>query len=417
MFEGLITESDPVLAPDLQSGWVLAGSFLLNPLEMEEQFSDRDTRSGRITGGVTQGELTVDLYYQVLFEAEQQPGLAGFDYQDNNLEQDGRDLYGWFLPMTGKLGQTGWTSAWLQIWLMDPEGKMISHLPVKISPYGIEWKSGWFRLTFNNEQGESVHADGRIEVFSPESKLDDSNSSKWYSVASELSRQLMERDTTIGLLQNELTEVKLRLDGLRKMVDLLVDERASLQEDNKLLRERAEAADPEMIHKLAELTAEKSLLETRINDLSGENDSLLLKLDDSERERIDLLRKLADLEKQYLQQDVAEIVEQPAMESIDSLIPQSILMPPAPLPQPEVETDIRAGDAEPEPEPVVRYADVAEPVVVPVVEPVVEPVAPPAMSTPVAEEPVTQQQVQPEPDQQENEKRWISRRRGPRKFR
>ena len=159
IFEGLITESDPVLAPDLQSGWVLSGSFLLNLLEMQVQHTSEDRHAGRMTGGVTEGEMTVDLYHQVLFEASQKPGLAGFDFQDNTIEENGRDLFGWFFPLVGQLGETGWKSTWLQVWLMDPSGEMISHVPVRISPYGIDWQSGWFRITFANTGGETAHAD------------------------------------------------------------------------------------------------------------------------------------------------------------------------------------------------------------------------------------------------------------------
>src|SRR5210317_419877 len=120
IFEGLITETSTSLAPDLQSGWVLSGSFLLDPLELNAQFTEDNRHSGRMTGGITEGEMTVDLYHQVLFEAFQQPGLAGFDFQDNSIEEDGRDLFGWFFPLVGQLGETGWKSTWLQIWLMDP---------------------------------------------------------------------------------------------------------------------------------------------------------------------------------------------------------------------------------------------------------------------------------------------------------
>ncbi len=242
VFEGSITATDTALEPELQSGWVLSGSFLLNTIQMQEQISEGDERSGRFVGGISEGELTVDQYYNVQFEANQELGLAGFDFQDNNFEEDGRDLLGWFFPLNGKLADTEWISAWLQIWLMDPDGNMINHLPVKISPYGMDWKSGWFRLTFKDESGESVHADGRIENFSPESRVNEDVNTQWYSVATDLSRQLVDRDSTINLLEKELSDVQERMDGLRRMVDLLVEERSNLEEENELLRERAETA-------------------------------------------------------------------------------------------------------------------------------------------------------------------------------
>jgi hypothetical protein len=129
IYEGLITQADPALAPDLQSGWVLAGSFLFDPLELEEAIPMSEVRSGRLEGGVSEGELTVDLYYQIRFEATQATDYAGFDYHENDRDHDGRDLIGWFLPMSGKLKESGWRSTWLQVWLSDPEGKMLRSAP------------------------------------------------------------------------------------------------------------------------------------------------------------------------------------------------------------------------------------------------------------------------------------------------
>jgi len=398
IFEGLITESDPSLAPQLQSGWVLAGSFLMNTLEMEEQFVDEETRSGRITGGITEAEMTVDLYYQVLFQAAQQPGLIGFDFQDNNPEENGRDLFGWFFPLKGKLADTEWVSTWLQIWLMDPDGKMIRYSPVKISPYGIKWKSGWFRLTFANEKGETAHADGRIELFSPESNVDEMDRSPWQAAAADLSRQLMERDSTISLLQSELTEAKSRLDGLRRMVDLLVEERANLQEDNELLKKRAEAADPKILEKLAEITAEKSLLESRINDLSGENDLLQLRLGKSEQERHQLLQNIENLQNQRPKQELPVFNEPPESDPVESVIPQPVLLPPMPEPLPPI----------PEPEPVVPATAPPENEPVTKEQPLEEP---------ANEMQREEQTAVPDTDEQDREKVRSTRRWGPRKFR
>ncbi len=330
IFEGLITEADPVLAPDLQSGWVLSGSFLLNALELQPQFTSEDRHSGRMTGGVTETEITVDLYRQVLFEAVQQPGLAGFDFQDNTIEADGRDLFGWFFPIVGDVADTGWRSSWLQIWLMDPEGDMISHIPVKVSPYGIDWKSGWFRLTFVDDAGNSVHADGRIEVFCPESGIDDQDGSPWYAIAADLSQQLVQRDQTIRLLEAELSDVKERMEGLRRMVDLLVDERASLQEDNALLQEKAAAADPEMLEKLTELTAEKSLLESQISELSGENEALRTELLRSQQDKQDSLDRMHQLEQQLLSLEKATEASVEPQASSDREAPPAMPAQPSP---------------------------------------------------------------------------------------
>ncbi len=296
VFEGLITECDPGLAPNLQSGWVLAGSFLFEPIGMEEESAEPELRSGRLTGGISAAEMTVDLYYQVLFEATQGDGLAGLDYQDDKPDEGGRDLLGWFFPLEGGLKDSGWTSTWLQVWLTDPEGKMIPHLPLQVSPYGIDWKASWFRITFENKKGETVYADGRLDLFTPVSQVEDSGGDQWYKATSELSRLLIERDATIDGLQKELNEVSLRLNGLRRMVDLLVDERSSLGEEIILLREQAKLADPQVGVRLVEMTAQQSLMEAELATLSGENATLQQSLAESLKEKERLQARLDELE-------------------------------------------------------------------------------------------------------------------------
>ncbi len=397
VFEGLITETDTALTQELQSGWILSGSFLLNTIQMQEQISEGDERSGRFVGGISEGELTVDQYYNVLFEATQESGLAGFDFQNNNLEEDGRDLLGWFFPLKGKLADTEWISAWLQIWLMDPDGNMINHLPVKISPYGMDWKSGWFRLTFKNESGESAHVDGRIENFSPESSVNEEENTQWYSVATDLSRQLFERDLTINLLEKELSDVQERMDGLRRMVDLLVEERSNLEEENEILREQAENADPAVIDKLASLTTDKFLLENQLEDLSGENESLQGKLNQSERDRVELLRKLQELESK-LQKEEPEEIEQVRTDKVE-LIPMEF---PIPILQQEDEQKVLL----PEDEPVDSLPKTVEPQV-----------NEPEVIEPVELKPEIQQTpVKSEQSKSNNKPRSLSR-KGPRKFR
>lgn len=379
IFEGLITESDTGLAPDLQSGWVLSGSFMFNSLEIKPQFASEDGHSGRMTGGVTGGEMTIDLYHQVLFEAFQGPGLAGFDFQDNAIEENGRDLLGWFFPLVGDLGETGWKSTWLQIWLMDPRGDMISHVPVKVSPYGIDWQSGWFRITFVNDAGDSAHADGRVELFCPQSGAADEDSAPWYKIASDLSQILQQRDKSIRLLETELSDVKSRMEGLRRMVDLLVEERTNLQHDNALLQEKAAIADPEAVQKLAELTVEKSLLESRIVDLSSENESLQAELDQSHKERNDLQQRLRELESQL------DVVATP-----DN----------APGPVPGIPVVDRA-DTRPTETAVAESAETPEPVVI----------------QPVNRKPPDDSGPFMEPDMEPAVRDIQVRRRGPRKFR
>ncbi len=296
IFEGLITEADPALAPDLQSGWVLAGSFNYTPLEMTEQPVESEPGAGRLAGGVTDAELTVDLYYQVHFSAEQVDGLAGCDYRDNDPDKDGRDLLGWFFPVRGQLKDSEWNSTWLQVWLADSSGNMIRRVPPAIPPFGLEWDHGWFRLTLRNAEGQTVYVDGRMEYFGPEGDGDEDLAGQWKDVADHLGKILAERDDTISRMQGELDEYRSWIDGLRRMVDLLVQERSHLQEENSLLQEQAKAADPEVEAAMNELNVQKSLLEGEIDDLSGKNRALAESLADSESERRQLRLQLQELE-------------------------------------------------------------------------------------------------------------------------
>ncbi len=351
VFEGLLTEASPSLAPQLVSGWVLSGSFDFSPLEVEEDFREPELRSGRMTGGISRGELTVDLYYQVKFQAVQGDGMSGFDFQNDHPEEDGRDLLGWFFPMQGELGTTGWTLEWLQVWLSDPAGKMITHLPVQIPPSGLNWKTAWFRLTFANEQGKEAYADGLIKVFSPESNLDAvSDAESWYAVAADLSTQLVQRDATILSLREELDAVRIRMEGLQRMVDLLVEERSSLQEENLLLSEQAEAADPEVLEELAALTAEKSILEDTMVGLTEKADSLQLRLAASENERLQMEARIAELEAARVTPEVAEQVSPPPPELQVEPVPEPLPSPPVPVVEMEPE-DVFVEQVEPTSQP------------------------------------------------------------------
>lgn len=296
VYEGVITDADPALAPDLKSGWVLSGSFVFDPAALEEDPDLTKERSGRMGEGISAAELTVDLYYQIHFQALQVPGLAGFDYENDDPEADGRDQIGWFIPMHGKLKESAWSSRWLQAWLLDPEGEMIRSTPPDVPSSGFAWDRGWFRLVFVNESGEEAFAEGYLEFFGPEAQLEpEGEQEQWSAIVADLGNQLAERDTLIASMQVELEEARARVESLRRMVDLLVEERTSLQDENALLAEKAMLANPEVEEKLASLTAEKALAEAAFEDLAKRNLALAETLSESEWERRRLLRQIAEL--------------------------------------------------------------------------------------------------------------------------
>jgi hypothetical protein len=295
VFEGLLNEVDPLLAPDLVSGWVLSGSFRLNPLELEEEPAGDSIRTGRLTGGLHGAELTVDLYRQVRFAAQQRSGLAGVDYVNNDPEHEGRDLLGWFIPVDGELGTGEWRLQWLQAWLVDPAGKMLPTAPPAFPPGGFTWRDGWFQLVFRNSAGETARAGGVLEVFSPEVEpAAGSADTAWEAVVAGLSNRLLERDREVAELAAELNEARARLEGLRRMVDLLVDERSHLEADSKRLREALEATDPQLAREqMTELEVRNALLEEDLARVETLNVELETRLADLQRERGDLRQKLA----------------------------------------------------------------------------------------------------------------------------
>jgi hypothetical protein len=295
VFEGLLNEVDPLLAPDLVSGWVLSGSFRLNPLELEEEPTGDSIRTGRLTGGLHGAELTVDLYHQVRFAAEQRSGLAGVDYVNNDPEHGGRDLLGWFIPVDGALGAGEWRLQWFQAWLVDPAGDMLPTAPPAFPPGGFSWRDGWFQLVFRNSAGDTARAGGVLQIFSPELEPVAGSADKaWEAVVAGLSNRLLERDREVAELQAELDEARSRLEGLRRMVDLLVDERSHLEADSERLREALEVADPEAAREqMTELEIRNALLEEELAKMETLNGDLEARLAELQRERGELRQELA----------------------------------------------------------------------------------------------------------------------------
>jgi len=296
VFEGVVVTVDPALAPELKSGWVLSGSFLLDPLEMEESRPLSESRDGRLEGGVSEAELTLDLYYQIRFEAFQVPGMVGFDYRDNDPEADHRDLLRWFIPLSGEMQSGEWRSTWLEVWLFDPAGKMLKALPPPVPPAGFAWDSSWFRLTFVNESAETAFLEGSFEIFAPLDAVEAMNPQEDLSaIIEDLGNRLIDRDQTISSLSTELAQANERISGLRQMVDLLVEERERLEEETAALGEKAALADPEVVDRLAALEAEKALLETELVRASAESDFLRSDMRSTETQRQQLAIEVEDL--------------------------------------------------------------------------------------------------------------------------
>ena len=93
------------------------------------------------------------------------------------------------------------------------------------------------------------------------------------------------------------------------MVDLMVEERNTLEAENRLLSEKAKPGDAEMEAALTELQADKALLEDELEDLTEKNVVLAESLAESEYQRRMLARDLEAAQKAALY--VEEEPEQP----------------------------------------------------------------------------------------------------------
>lgn len=294
VLEGLLNEVDPRLAPDLVSGWVLSGSFVLDVEALSVAHTGAEAAQRRVAGGITSGELTVDLYHQVAFEALQRPGLAGLDLSDNEPANEGRDLLAWFIPLEGALGETDWQLHWFQVWLSDPEGRMLSGEGVQQLSGRLAWEAAWFRLTFLDPSGDPAYADGPLTLFAPEITLSETETlNTWRKAVAGLAGTLKERDARIAALETDLAEAETRVQGLRSMVDLLVEERRHLQAEQSRLRAALEDAKPELAQRrLEEARIELALLEEELQSAQARNESMARERTLLAHERDELLERL-----------------------------------------------------------------------------------------------------------------------------
>lgn len=295
VFEGRLSTVDPALVPDLQAGWILSGSFLLEPGDWQAAEGQPDGSSGRFEGGLQEGELTIDLYHQAHFEARQVPGLAGLDYQVGSPDSGQRDLLGWFIPIRGTLKETGWGARWLQVWLAHEAGGMLEATPPSIPRDGLAWQTGWFRLTFANAASETAVVDGTLTVFSPLGSAG-SREPDWEAVVGQLGEELLERDRQIEDLQQQLGQALARLESLRGMVDLLMEERSLLQADADRLRQQAERASPAAEAAVAGLTVDNALLQEEVARLTRANSELDAQLEGFLREKAAMEARILQLE-------------------------------------------------------------------------------------------------------------------------
>jgi hypothetical protein len=272
LFEGRLDHVDPALIPSLKSGWVLSGSYAYDAEGMHLDADRAALGEERYSGGVDSGELTIDLYYQLKFWAEQVGGPAGYDFVPP--EENRRASVIWFIPFEGEMMDTGWSLKWLQL---SVSGKWETGLPDDLSA-GLDWDSGAFRLVFSNSKGEQAYALGSITLLGLSGEADLKEGEAWKAALSDLGNLLSERDATIELLRSELDAAQSRVGALQGMLDLMADRRMELEAENQRLSDEL-LSQPEQYRKwVAEMQAEQALLEQALLDEQAKTTQLAAEL-------------------------------------------------------------------------------------------------------------------------------------------
>lgn len=297
-FEGVVERVPDELGETIRPGWRLEGSFLFTALEQELVSESADGSEGRLVGGVGDLGFALTEYYQPRVSGAQGEGAAGFDYRDNDPVADGRDWMGWFFPLQSTEKNPDWEPQWLQVWLFDPEGQLLQQRPPVLSPYGLDWDSAWFRFRLHHqEEGLTADVEGPLRVFDPSlGQPLPPETDRLHAAVDDLAQRLRERDRLLQVRTGELLEAKERLRGLRAMVDLLVEERASLETENDRLQEQLDSTDPRERERLAALEAEKALLASDLESLQTERDGISSRLAKAESRILRQLDTIRELE-------------------------------------------------------------------------------------------------------------------------
>jgi hypothetical protein len=253
VFEGRLEHVDAALVPDLKSGWVLSGSFFIDPAQMEPDVDAAAMGKPRLAGGIENAEMTVDLYYQVRFAATQGDGLAGYDWLAATNEAAAQVVY--FLPFTGQLEQTDWSIRWVQVSLRGDW--QVAPLP---EDSWLDWKSGFFRLIFSDSAGQTAEGWGSVTLFGPAGEAELNETEGWRAALADLGRLLGERDTAIASLESALGEAREKMAVLQRMLDMMSQQRLEVEAENRRLLDRLEAIPAVERLREASFEAERALL-------------------------------------------------------------------------------------------------------------------------------------------------------------
>lgn len=300
VFEGVVEFSDPALAPQVRSGEVFSGSFFLDPYGIAEPQPVPGRPEERYEGVLASLEFTFDVNFIIRYEGGAREGPNWALVLNNDPDHDGRDFIGLLFAITGQpAGRQEWTPSWLELWFFDPSGDMLRDQ--RLPRENFSFQRGWFRMTFTHPEHDlDAIAEGTIDMFGLETEPP--NLAQEVNLLEEAVRtldgQLKKQAVEIERLNAELEAAGERVKRLTQTIDTLIGERAVLQEELSNVQKQAARADPGIVSKMAELQAEKAMIELEREQLKGKNTELAEALARSE------------LERQQIRQDLIRFQEQ-----------------------------------------------------------------------------------------------------------
>lgn len=277
LFEGKLTRMDSALAPVLREGQVLSGFFTVD-LESAPEDEDPADQAAVFREVLVDGEFVFDVNHVIAtFGSWRDDADAWLTLnRGDGSEEQPADVYAVTLPMDGTpFGQEAWRPLWFQIWLMGAPGTFLPNLRPQLPPEKVA--SGWYRIEYVDASGEEkATAEGPITFVGPEgSKLSATEQiAQLEAVVRELSTRLEAAERQNAEAQARLASAEQRIRGLNQTIDLLIQERATLQEELERLRETRAEPDKLLTARVAELEAQQAVLEDSKTVLATINEEL-----------------------------------------------------------------------------------------------------------------------------------------------
>lgn len=317
LFEGELTRMDGELAPTLREGQVLSGFFTLN-LAGAVKDEDPSAALARYADIPIDGEFLLDVNHVLAYAGHWRDGHSWLTLtRGDGSGKRPSELYCVTLPMDGEpFGEDGWTPRWLQIWLMGDPNELLTSLEIQPPPESVG--SGWFRISFWDETGtREATAEGPIHFIGPEGEelSPTEQIAQLQRVVADLGTRLRAAESETARLEEELRVSENRVRGLNRTLDVLISERAALQDEVERLKATGGEADEELVKRVADLEAEKVLLGESKAALEVINRELARSLQERERE----LREA----REAMQRLIAQREAAPGKGILDQPVPDS----------------------------------------------------------------------------------------------